>query len=251
MTNFFKLRTRGAMALAMTLALVGTFTAGAVPAQASSDKVGICHATGSGRYIPLDVAKDAAAGGHAGLLHQEGADIIPGFTWIQAGKRYYFDGQNLDKLDLLAAGCIVSETVTVKANPPVYHPAACTDPSKPFGYVTVPADLGTGVASATEPALNPANTAWSVTYTKAANTREATYVWDKGSTGVYSFEVKPLSADPAYVFDTKTGKGQCEMPDTGASPELVKFAGIGGGIILLGTLALAGSAILRRRANRG
>jgi hypothetical protein len=61
------------------------------------DKVTICHATGNG-FIVNEPNKTADAGGHAGLGHQDGEDIIPPFDYeahanTPAG---HFDGQNWD-----------------------------------------------------------------------------------------------------------------------------------------------------------
>lgn len=218
----------------LAAAIMAAATLGfSTPAQASSDKVDICHATGNGKYVPLSVAKDAAAGGHA----HDGDDIIPAYSWVDKGVRYYFDGLNLDKASLLGTGCKVPALpFTAAPNTPVYVPASCNNPSQPYGIVTVPNDLGDGVASATTPALNPGNTAWSVGYTLKTNTDSTVYTWPNGFNGTYTFNVVPLSADPMYVTDSKTGKGGCEMPDTGAKAWMAPALAAGAGLIVAGFL---------------
>lgn len=215
--------------------LAATTVSLATPALASSDKVDICHATGSGKYVSQSVAKSATAGGHAG--HQDGADIIPAFSWVDKGVRYYFDGQNLDKASLLTTGCKVPATpVTAKPTPPTYVPATCSDPSNPYGRVIVPGqlNLGDGVDSAGRPGLNDAKTQWSVGYALKANTEDTTYSWPAGFNGTYTFTVVPITADPMYVVDSKTGVGACEMPDTGAGSWMLPAAAIGGGLMIAG-----------------
>jgi LPXTG-motif cell wall-anchored protein len=217
----------------------------AAPALASSDKVDICHANGSGKFVPLSVAKDSTAGGHIG--HQDGADIIPTYSWVDKGVRYYFDGQNLDKAALLTTGCKAPATGVV-ASPvaPTYVPATCSDPSLPYGRVIVPGqlNLGEGVAEASRAGLSEDHTTWSVGYALKAATEDTVYSWPAGFNGTYTFTVVPLTADPMYVVDSKTGVGSCEMPDTGAGSWMLPAAGVGFGLMVAGFLMTR-----RRRTN--
>lgn len=230
--------------IASTLAAAALLAASTVmvssPAQASTGKVTICHATGSGKYVTQTVAKDGAAGGHAG--HQNGADIIPAFSWVEEGVRRYFDGQNLDKVALIENGCKEAPTSTAaQPNPPIYTPASCARPEFPYGQVTLPAELGNGVASATDPALNPDNTQWSTQYTLAADTEDTDWSWPTDQTGLFTFPVVPITADPLWVTDSKTGAGACEMPETGAEMWMIP-AGAAGAALILG-----GGLMARRR----
>jgi LPXTG-motif cell wall-anchored protein len=210
------------------------------PAQASTDKVTICHATGGGKYVTATITKDGTANGHAG--HQDGQDIIPAYSWVSNGTRYYFDGQNLDLVDLIGKDCKGPATPgTVTINAPVYVPASCSRPSLPYGEVVIPADKGEGIASETTPALNEANTVWSTAYTLKPDTEDHTYAWPANQTGQFSFTVVPITADPMWVTDSKTGLGQCEMPDTGASNFILPGA--------LGLAALTVGVLMVRRRN--
>jgi LPXTG-motif cell wall-anchored protein len=214
------------------------------PAQASTDTVTICHATGSGKYVTATIDKDGTANGHAG--HQDGQDIIPAYSWVEDKTRLYFDGQNLDLVDLIGKGCKSPATPgTVTINPPVYVPASCSRPLLPYGEVVIPADKGEGIASATTPALNAANTVWSTAYTLNANTEDRTYAWPANETGQFSFTVVPITADPMWVTDSKTGAGQCEMPDTGAKDFILP------GALGLGALAVGVLMVWRRNNPTG
>lgn len=214
------------------------------PAQAGSDKVDICHATGSGKYVPLSVDKNAVTKqGHD--THQDGRDIIPAFSWVEDKTRYHFAGQNLDKVDLIANGCTVpAEQVPAKPQPPVYVPASCARPELPYGEVIVPADKGEGVAGASDPRLNDGKTQWSVSYALTQPTEDRVYSWPAGFDGSYRFDVVPITADPYWVTDSATGVGQCELPETGALTGALPWAG---GALGLGLLAFGASKVARRR----
>ncbi|MDT0171052.1 hypothetical protein [Pseudarthrobacter sp. BRE9] len=229
---------------AAVLALVAAPLLSVVPAHAGSDKVTICHATSAanGHWNQIEVAKDATAGGHAN--HLDAADIIPAYNWVDKGVRYYFDGQNTDKLDILAAGCMApAEQVVAAPNKPVYVPASCARPEEPFGRVVIPKDLGAGVAGASS-ALSPDNAKFSVTYALAAPTEERVYSWPAGVTGNWEFTAVPITQDPLYVIDSKTGKGQCELSNTGAVMTALPYAVGATGV---GTLIFAASKIRRRK----
>lgn len=211
----------------------------AAPAHADTAKVGICHATGSGKYIPLTVDKSAVAKqGHD--THQEGRDIIPAFTWIEDRTRYRFEGQNLDKQELLATGCKApAEELPARPVPPVYVPASCARPGLPYGEVIIPADKGEGVAGSSDPRLNDGNTQWSVSYAPVQPTDERVYSWPAGFDGTYTFDVVPITADPWYITDAATGEGRCELPSTGAGDFVLPG--------LIGSAALAAGALMIRR----
>jgi LPXTG-motif cell wall-anchored protein len=213
-------------------------------ANASTDRIGICHATGTDKYVLQEISKDGTANGHAGEKHQDGRDIIPAFSWVDNKVRYYFEGQNLDKIDILNNGCVSPvETVVASPIPPKYVPASCARPNLPYGEVVVPADKGTGVAGASDPRLNADNTVWSVSYAPTQPSETKTTVWPEGFDGSYHFNVVPLTADPNYVVDSKTGVGQCELPETGAKDYILP---VGGALVLL-TAGGVAMVISRRR----
>lgn len=230
------------VALSAIALLAASSVLTAVPAQADTGKITICHATsaGNGKYVAIEISKDGTAHGHAGDAHQEGRDIIPAYSWVEDRVRHYFPGQNLDKVGLIATGCKApADGVIAAPAPPVYVPASCAAPELPYGRVIVPADLGNGVASASVPGLNPDNTVWSVAYTLQADTEDHVYSWPAGQDGKYNFAVVPITADPFWVVDSKTGVGSCELPDTGAGNYVLP--------VLLGAGALAAGALMLRR----
>lgn len=229
--------TIAASILAAPLVLAG-------PASAGTDKVTICHATSAanGHYNQIEVAKDAIAGGHAG--HQDGRDIIPAYSWIDKGVRYYFEGQNLDQGALLANGCQVpAEQVPAAPNTPVYVPASCARPALPYGEVIIPKDLGTGVAGATS-AMSTDPATFSVAYALAEPTPERVYSWPAGTTGTWQFTAVPITADPMYITDSKTGVGGCELANTGAKDLLLPALS---GALVLG---VGGAALIAARRRR-
>lgn len=222
----------------------------AAPAVAGSDKVDICHATSAanGKYTLISVDKDSINNPNGHGLHER--DIIPAFSWVDKDRvRQYFDGLNTDKLDLLATGCadpVTPPTPTdAQINPPVYLPASCARPELPYGQVVVPVADGEGIVGHTPPALNAANTQWSTQYTLATDTAEIDWSWPAGQTGLFTFDVVPLTADPNYVIDSKTGVGQCELPETGALMDALPW---GAGAVGVGLLAFAASKLRRRTA---
>lgn len=225
-------------------ALIAAPLALAAPAQAGTDKVTICHATSAanGKYNLIEVDKNATAGGHAD--HQNAADIIPAYSWITDRTRNYFAGQNLDKLDILANDCKApAEQLPAKPNAPVYVPASCARPNLPYGEVVIPKDLGEGVAGAST-AFSPDSPTWSVTYALAAPTDDKVYTWPAGVTGNYSGAIVPITADPFFITDAKTGEGHCELPETGAKDLLLPALG---GVIVLG---LGGAALVASRRRK-
>jgi hypothetical protein len=220
----------------------------AAPAVAGSDKVTICHATGAdGKYVTQSVAKDGAANGHAGDTHQAGRDIIPAYSWLDGKTRRYFEGQNLELVSLIGTGCTAPavDVIVSPAVAPAYVPASCARPDLPYGQVIIDPTPTEGIDGVPVPALNGDNTVWTVGYTLAAATEEAVYAWPAGTDGTYSFEVVPLTADPYYITDEKTGVGQCELPETGALMDALPW---GAGAVGVGLLAFAASKLRRRTA---
>jgi len=154
--------------LLSVLGFIGLSFATIVPASAGNDKVSICHAneseSGNGTgFVYKEVSRDGTANGHAGESHQNGDDIIPIFDYIEevdgVNTRLTFPGQNTTKTEaeFSAADCPSDspepETVTATPVPPTYVPATCESPELPYGQLVVPADLGVGVASTSEPVL--------------------------------------------------------------------------------------------------
>jgi LPXTG-motif cell wall-anchored protein len=229
-----------------SMALVAlSFVLVAPAANASSDKIGICHATGSGKFVSQEISKDGTANGHAGDSHQDGRDIIPAYSWVENKVRYYFDGQNLDKADLLLNGCISPvETVSANPLPPTYVPATCARPNLPYGEVIVPVDKGEGVAGSSDPSLNADNTVWSVSYALTQPTDEKVYTWPAGFDGSFSFKVVPITEDPFWETDSRTGEASCKLPDTGAQDYILP---VGGAAILL---ALGSAALIMNRRKK-
>jgi hypothetical protein len=227
----------------LTMALMSlSFVLITPAANAGTDKISICHATGNGKYVPNEVSKDGTVSGHAGLSHQNGGDIIPAFTWIDDKTRYYFDGQNLDKAVLLQNGCkSPAENVNAAPIPPTYIPASCLRPEFPYGEVVIPEDKGAGVVGGSTPTLNANNTVWTTSYALVEPNEDRVYSWPVGFNNTFNFKVVPIAEDELWVVDSKTGKGECTLPEMGAGDYALP---IGGAFVLmlLGAIAL--------RANR-
>lgn len=241
------------------LAVIGLAFASVAPAQAGNphgdlDKVQFCHANnGSKAYSFVDTSIDAVVDVKTGNPKGHGVDtgdIIPAFNWKYEGVRYYFDGLNLDKAGLINRDTKSCAAVgTVHPNAPTYLPASCTtNPKAPYGTVIVPVNLGDGIKSASEPKLNGDKSVWNVNYTLKDSDDEFTYSWPANVNGAYNFTVVPITADKYYVVDSKTGVGACELPDTGASQNLLTYGGIGAGILVLGALFMGTKLIRRRRS---
>jgi len=231
--------------IAAAAALIAAPLALAAPASAGTDKVTICHATSAanGGYVQIDVDKNGIVSGHAGASHQDGADIIPAFSWIEDRTRHHFKGQNLDKLDLLESGCKApAEQIPAAPNAPTYVPASCARPNLPYGEVIIPKDLGTGVAGAST-AFSPDSPTWSVAYALAEPTDTTVYSRPAGFDGNYSGPIVPITADPFWITDAETGEAHCELPETGATDYLLPL----GGAAALLTLGAAAMITTRRR----
>jgi hypothetical protein len=212
-------------------------------ANAGTDKIGICHATGNGKYVSIEISKDGTASGHAGSDHQNGEDIIPAYSWVENKTRYYFDGQNLDKSAYLLNGCASPvETIVLNPTPPTYIPASCANPEFPYGQVVVPNGPHPGVTGISDPYLNVDNTVWSVSYMKELDTNEFVYLWNEGFNGTFNFNVVPITEDEFWVVDSKTGEGSCVLPETGAADYI---PWISGGLLMLALGVVATRATRR------
>lgn len=238
----------GAMAISMGL--------GSIPAHAGSDdqKVQFCHSNeGSKGFSFVDTSISAVVDVKTGLPKGHGVDtkdIIPAFNWINDGVRYYFDGMNLDKvgqIDVANKSCAsdAPDNVAVVPNTPTYVPPSCPlpDGANEYGQITIPENLGEGVASTTPPVLDPTTNTWRVTYTLKADTADVNYEWANGQTGVFTFKAKHISEDDLWVVDSKTKVGGCELSNTGAAQDLLLYGGIGVGILAAG----AGAVYFTRR----
>jgi hypothetical protein len=228
----------------------------ASPAQAGNEDVTFCHNTAEGKYEILTLPPAGVLNGHVGASHQGGLDVIPAFEYRDGNVIKYFDGQNLDKSYLLTQGCKENATpVSVTPNAPTYEPPTCQNPNAPWGQVNIPGDLGNGVASTT-PAVQTISpdgktAVWKVTYTLEGDTEEHVYTWADGNperTTLFSFDAVHISTDPLWVIDSKTGKGRCELSNTGASiNEIALIAG--GGAVGLGMIFLGTTNFIARRRN--
>lgn len=255
----------GALTILLSLlGFIGLSFATIAPASAGNDKVFICHSNegengSKAGWNYIEVNKNGAVSGHAGLDHREGKDIIPIFEYIEkvdgVNTRYTFPGQNTTKTEeqFSAADCPSDtpdpELVKADPNPPTYVPATCANPALPYGQLVIPADLGTGVASASEPVFGHNNATLSTTYTLKADTAETVYEWKdvNGETKTFTFNTVHISSDPLWVVDGETGVGACELSNTGlfGLSEEVTYAG--GALLALGLAFVIGNAVTRRR----
>jgi hypothetical protein len=108
-----------ALALGSTFAggFAGTAYADSLPGQGAQqgitfDRVTICHATGStsNPFVQITPSKIGVVNGH--LNHQDAADIVPAFTYVDKGTAMFFAGQNLSDTGLyqLAHSCQLPTT---------------------------------------------------------------------------------------------------------------------------------------------
>lgn len=235
------------------------------PANAGTDEVTYCKAIPGDYEQKTEKMRDVfkAHAKKAEGAWEDSSDVIPAFEFTDEEKtRQYFDGQNLEHAFLLENDCKaptiphnVVESVesaepvkSVEAVPPVFAPATCLNIT---GTVTK-SEQPEGVELVVGPKLNsnaPPGAAFTgswVTVYEALDGYEF-----KDGTKMATF-INPVIAagpgDPDWVTDSKTGKGQCELPETGAGiygTELVLAGGlIGLGMVFLGTVSL----LNRRRA---
>jgi LPXTG-motif cell wall-anchored protein len=129
-------------ALVCALTVVGFAEAGSGHVAADSgdaDRITLCHATGSGRWVPITVAPNAALNGHGHHFD----DVVPAFTFRSQGRTAVYAGSNLGRLAgtnvtgqaLLQAGCSLPATTrttadipAVTASTPSIRPPAATAP---------------------------------------------------------------------------------------------------------------------------
>ena len=200
----------------------------AAPASANTGNIGYCQATASERnpfnYITASI--DSLLDNN-GELKQGGInanDIVPAFSYITKDRvRKYFSGQNTTATSVSAADCPGGpELVQAQPNDPSYIPPTCLNPEYPWGRVSVPSDLGLGVASASEPVLNETAKNFSLFYTLKPDTRTEYFQWPdmSGETKNYILNATHISSDPLWVVDERTGEGQCELSATGAGDQI-------------------------------
>lgn len=231
----------------------------AAPASADNPQLGYCQATNDKRepYRFISAAKtslvDSEGAYRQGGINTE--DIVPGFKVVvnQAGKnvRLTIDPQKTakDEADFTAADCPGVNRVLAAPNEPTYTPAVCSDLNNPYGRVSVPSDLGTGVASYTGPVLSADKTVYTVTYVLKEDSKTV-YQWEDvmGETKSYAFNVVNLTNDPLYVVDGKTGEGQCELSNTGVGPSIKwEYIPLGAGMILLAAILFTLKPTIGRR----
>jgi hypothetical protein len=248
----------GILSLVLTvMGFVALSMVSVAPASANTGSIGYCQATASDRnpYNFITASIDSLLD-NEGNLKQGGInanDVVPKFSYItKANVRKYFEGQNTTKSTLTAADCPGGpELVIAKPEKPSYVPPTCsTYLTYPYGQVTFPADLGTGVASHSEAVLSDTKKVLSTYYTLKADTMTEFYQWDDvmGETKTYAFNTQTIADvnDPLYIVDSKTGIGTCELSNTGFMGLDTKVT-IVGGLIGLGILFLIGNAVVRRR----
>ena len=122
----------------------------------STGKVTFCHATSSSTHPYVEITTDPASIVRAGHdqhtgpvwsptlgAHQAWGDVIPSFTWVDShGVSHRYAGLNTDRLDVVAAGCVVPPVaVTVTA------PTAADQTCEASGTVTAAPPLPPRTAS--------------------------------------------------------------------------------------------------------
>ena len=205
-------------------------------------KVQFCHATGSEQnpYNLLDTSVNAFfMAGHD--THQDFRDIVPPFSYLKQGEVIDFPGLNWD-----AAGQAFFEN---GCNPVLLLPTVS------FTQFTCTADgsYTLGVAGG----LNPALVTFTVNGTP--DVLAGTYPATVGETTVTAEALLPNELSPAWVdpdtfvfakpaaSDCVTGGGGGGLAHTGSSVDMTGLFGLGGGLMVIGLVAL----ILRRRTTTG
>lgn len=239
-------------ALLTIMAIFALSFASTAPANAGNDEITICHADKAPDkpYEKKTVAKSAVVNGHAGSGHQDGADIIPAFDWIDnKNVRQYFDGQHLELAFMLDNGCNppnVPHVNVVKAVPPVFTPATCLNVT---GTVKA-SDQPEGIKLVVGPKLNsnaPPGAGFTGVWVTVYEALDG-YEFEDGTKSVtFTNPVVPAGVgDPNFIVDSKTTVGKCEMPNTGGGVTDTALM-IGGGAVGLGMVFLAGASIVNRR----
>jgi hypothetical protein len=230
----------------------------AAPASANTGNIGYCQATASDRnpYNYITTSIDALLDNN-GELKQGGInanDIVPAFSYITKDKvRKYFDGNPKGQTIVTAADCPGGpELVLAKPNDPSYIPPSCSNPEHPWGRVSVPADLGLGVASASEPVLNESSKHFSLFYTLKPDTKTEYFQWadTNGETKNFILNATHISSDPLYITDSVTGEGRCELSATGAGDQIQWWMiPTAAGMMLLAALLFIAKPFIGRRLN--
>jgi hypothetical protein len=249
----------GLLSLVLTvLSFVILSFAVAAPASANTGSIGYCQATNSDRnpYNFITASIDSLLD-NSGNLKQGGInanDIVPKFSYITKDNvRKYFDGNPVGQDTVTAADCPGGpELVLAAPNDPVYLPPSCVNPNQPYGSVTVPKDLGTGIASASDPVLSVENKHFSLFYTLKPDTKTEYFQWADvaGDTKNYVLNAKHISEvnDPLYIVDDKTGVGACELSNTGAGQNIQWWMiPAGGAMFLLAALLFIANRFIPRR----
>lgn len=222
------------------------------PANAGDDRITICHADKAPDkpYEKITVDRNAVISGHSGSGHQNGADIIPAFDWVDnKNVRQYFDGQNLGLAFMLDNGCNppnVPHINVVKPVAPIFTPATCLNTS---GKVTL-SEQPDGVKLVVGPRLNsnpPAGATFIGVWVTVYEALEGYEFEDGTKTVTFTNEVVPAGVgDPNFITDSKTGLGKCEMPRTGGGITDTALM-VGGGAIGLGMIFIAAVSLANRR----
>lgn len=242
--------------LSLVILSLGLVFFTSTPASAGNEPIEFCHALGNGKYhLMSEVADEGIINGHTGTNHQNGADIIPKFTYIKDKTIEYFDGQNLDKEYLIKKGCKEDAVpVGVEVPAPSYEQPTCPNPSNEmWGRVTEPA-VGDGVTES--PAVltvRPDGTAvWTKAYSLKESDEDFAYSWKDGNperTISYTFNAVNISEDDLWIIDSKTGKGHCELSNTGLAGIDTNTLVLAGGLIFAGMIFLGVTNFIGRRRN--
>jgi hypothetical protein len=223
---------------AAVIALAGLSLTAAPAAQASETKqIAICHFDNGqgGKYTQNTIDKNAVTKtGHG----SHDRDIIPPFTWNNGGNDHgSYPGLNWtpENQTLWAAGCNPANIplAPVLPTPPQ---GTCINPA---GEFTLPAQVEGVTIDATY-----TDGAYTITYTKPADTAHTLYTWADGFKGTATIKpLPPLTTDPLW----DTAAGECRMPDTGADGISSTALMLGGGALGAGLIAVAFAPLIRRR----
>lgn len=126
-------------------------------AESANDTIRLCHATGNGQWVSVEVAPEAVIGGHDG--HDE--DIIPPFTYEQGNDVVEYPGRNwgAEGQETWDADCVAAAPPTPVEYPiGVFGAATCETGGQTyavtFGYDsenTVPVSIAVGPGNHVSP----------------------------------------------------------------------------------------------------
>lgn len=228
----------------------------AAPASANTGNIGYCQATASERnpfnYITASIDSLLDSNGELKQGGINANDIVPAFSYITKDNvRKYFNGNPVGQATVTAADCPGGpELVLAEPSDPAYIPPSCLNPEYPWGRVSVPDDLGLGVALASEPVLNETAKTFSLFYTLKPDTKTEYFQWPdtSGETKNYILNATHISSDPLWVVDEKTGVGQCELSATGAGDQIQWWMiPAAAGMFLLAALLFVAKPFIGRR----